>query len=116
MVEITDIVKAFTNEITGKMKHPKCTTFFMSADDVQEKLQSMCEDAYDVAANPEELEFNEGTFWELIRLIKRDNPNLLEADNSISKGTTTKEKLTCYYCQRPGAKAYFDNHPMPELL
>ena len=105
MIETSDIAKAFCDDIGRQLRHPKCTTFFMSPEQDYEKLEAMCEKAYEATGGHEKMEFNEGLLWELIALIKRKSPHLLQGGNSI-----VKKAKDCTLCQKKQGQHAYKEH------
>ena len=102
MIDATDIANAFCKDIRMQLRHPKCTTFFMSPEQVYEKVEAICGKAYEATDGHEKMEFNEALLWEIIALIKKKDPHLLQNDNSISK-----KAKDCTLCQmKPGQYAH----------
>ena len=105
MIETSDIAKAFCDDIGRQLRHPKCTTFFMSPEQVYEKLEAMCEKTYEAADGHEKMEFNDALLWEIVALVKRGSPQLLQHDNSI-----TNKAKDCTLCQKKLGRHVYKEH------
>ena len=105
MVDIKDIAYAFCEDLGQQLQHPKCTTFFMTPQQVYEKIEDMCEHAYEAAGRQGEIEFNEALYWEILALIKKRSPQLLESDHSIHK-----QVRDCTICQKQPGYHTHDEH------
>ena len=72
---------------------------------VYEKLEAMCEKAYEATDGHEKMEFNEALLWEIIALIKRRSPHILQSDNSI-----IKKAKDCILCQKKQGQYAYKEH------
>ena len=99
----------FVEEMRAKLSHPKCLTFFMSTDDVSDKLEEMHAELLTTMA-PQAEAFTDTCYWELICLIKRIDPTLLqENDRSICyPATKNGDWSLCLYCREQGHHMYKD--------
>ena len=93
-------VNAFCADIRRQLRHPKCLTFFMPTDKVYEKLEETFMETRHMAGQ-EDLEFTESRLWEMIDMIKRKYPGMLQQDNSIIKSATN-----CCFCNRESTHHY----------
>ena len=110
MIEAADIANIFCEEIDAHLQHPKCANFFMAPEQVYEKIEEICERAYVATDGHEGMEFNEALLWDIIALIKRNDPHLLQDDHSISK-----KAKDCTICQRrPGQVTHLTHLLCPE--
>ena len=71
MIDAADIANAFCEDIGEQFRHPKCTTFFMTPEQVYDKVEAMCEKAYEATDGHEKMEFSESLLWEIIATIKK---------------------------------------------
>ena len=129
MIEASDIANAFCEDIGRQLRHPKCTTFFMSSEQVYEKVEVMCEKGYEATDGREKTEFNEAVLWEIIASIKKNSPHLLQNDNSISKKVKDctlcqkkqgqyvhKKHLLCQQCQQMVLELEGEDPSTPTIL
>ena len=105
MIDAADIAKAFCEDIGEQFRHPKCTTFFMTPEQVYDKVEAMCEKAYEATDGHEKMEFSESLLWEIIAAIKKNSPHLLQNDNSISK-----KAKDCTLCQKKQGQYVHKKH------
>ena len=49
MIDTQDIAYAFCEDLGHQLQHPKCATFFMTPQQVYEKIEDMCEQAYEAS-------------------------------------------------------------------
>ena len=105
MMDAADIANTFCEEIGIHLCHPKCTTFFMSTEQVYEKVEEICQRAYVAMNEHETMEFNEALLWDIIASIKRKDPHLLQNDNSINKMARD-----CTICQRKQGQFVHHTH------
>ena len=104
MIEAMDIAQAFCVDIEEHLSHPKCVTFHMTSEQVYDKIEEICQRALEASCGHECMEFSETLLWEIITAIKKNNPWLLQNDNSICR--TAKDCSFCY--RRPGEQIYKD--------
>ena len=98
MIEAADIANAFCEDIEEHLRHPKCITFYMAPEQVYDKVEEICQKASEATDGHENTEFSESLLWEIIAVIKKSSPHLLQNDNSICK--TAKDCTFCH--KRPG--------------
>ena len=110
MIEATDIANAFCEDIEGQLHHPKCVTFYMTPEQVYDKVEEIWQRASEATEGREDTEFSESLLWETIAAIKRHCPQLLQDDNSICK--TVKDCTVCH--MRPGEQIHNNQLMCPQ--
>ena len=104
MIEAMDIAQAFCGDIEEHLSHPKCVTFHMTPEQVYDKIEEICQRALEASGGHECMEFSETLLWAVVTAIKKNNPRLLQNDNSICR--TAKDCSFCY--KRQGEQIYKD--------